>query len=105
MKLGLLNFSGNWNCSYKPTRELLVGTMTVLFAWILLGKANAQRCKGTGCKGYLPPLRVLMGSVATLFLWVLMAGVLANAQSTGREPYPRANRYQTRSARWRQKHS
>jgi hypothetical protein len=41
--------------------------MTVLFAWMLLAKANPQRRKGNGRKEYLPPLSVLTGSVATLF--------------------------------------
>jgi len=48
------------------------------------GKANLQRCMRNGRKGCLPPLRVLMGAVATLFFGVLVAGVWANAQSTGR---------------------
>jgi Carboxypeptidase regulatory-like domain len=77
------DFSGIWNFSYKPMRGLS-GTMTVRFARTLLAKANPQRCKRNGRRGYLPPLRVLTGSVATLFLWGLMAGALANAQSTGR---------------------
>lgn len=78
------NFSGIWKCSYKPMSGVLVGTMTVLFAWMSLAKASPQTYKGSGRKGYLPPLRVLTGAVAALFLWGLMAGVLANAQSTGR---------------------
>src|SRR5260370_41226986 len=83
MKQRCLNFSGTWNCSYKPTSELLMGTMKVLLAWMLLAKANPQTCKGNGGKGYLP-LAALMGLVETLLLWTLIVAGLANAQSTGR---------------------
>lgn len=84
MKQRCLNFSRTWNRGCEPMSELLARTTSVLPAWMLPAKANPRRCKGNGCKGYLPSLRVFMGSVAALFLWVLMAGVLANAQSTGR---------------------
>jgi hypothetical protein len=84
MKRSFLNFSGNWNCSYKPISELLVRTMTALFALTPLDKENSKKREGNRHKGHLPSLRMLLGSGATLFLWILMAGVLAAAQSTGR---------------------